>query len=287
MRYRSADEDSARWIGFPHRPGDIVISARSKSGTTWVQMIGALLVFQSPDLPEPLATLSPWVDWLGEPRDEVLARLDAQTHRRILKTHTPLDGLPLDPRVTYLVVARQPLDAAVSLYHQGENLDRVRMQELTGAPVPTGDRPALDAWLRGWIAWDGDPRAHLDSLPGVVHHLGDAWARRHDQNVVLVHYADLAADREGGMRRLADRLGIEGPEDRWPALVEAAGFDRMRERAEEVAPDPAGVLVDRAAFFRRGSSGAAREVLTGEDLTRFRARLDDLAPPDLVAWLDR
>ena len=44
QRYESDDEDSARWIGFPFRAGDIVISTRSKSGTTWMQMICALLV---------------------------------------------------------------------------------------------------------------------------------------------------------------------------------------------------------------------------------------------------
>lgn len=57
-RYRSADEDSGRWLGFPFRQGDLVISTRSKSGTTWVQMICALLEFQTPELPRPLAELS-------------------------------------------------------------------------------------------------------------------------------------------------------------------------------------------------------------------------------------
>jgi sulfotransferase family protein len=46
----------------------------------------------------------------------VFAQLAAQEHRRFIKTHTPLDGIPLDPRVTYLVTARHPLDVAVSLY---------------------------------------------------------------------------------------------------------------------------------------------------------------------------
>jgi hypothetical protein len=53
-RYQSPDEDSARWLGFPFRQGDIVISTRSKTGTTWVQMICALLIFQDPELPAPL-----------------------------------------------------------------------------------------------------------------------------------------------------------------------------------------------------------------------------------------
>ena len=60
LRYRSSDEDSDRWSQFRFRPGDIVISTRSKHGTTWMQMICALLVFQSTDLPMPLSDLSPW-----------------------------------------------------------------------------------------------------------------------------------------------------------------------------------------------------------------------------------
>src|SRR5690349_4032189 len=118
VRYRSSDEDSARWLGFPPRPGDIVISTRSKSGTTWMQMICALLIFQTPDLPAPLAELSPWLDWLTSPADEVYAELAAQPHRRFIKTHTPLDGVPLHEQCTYVVVARHPLDMAVSLHHQ-------------------------------------------------------------------------------------------------------------------------------------------------------------------------
>jgi hypothetical protein len=50
----------------------------------------------------------------------------AQTHHRFIKTHTPLDGIPLDSRATYLVVARNPLDAVESLHHQGANIDRAK-----------------------------------------------------------------------------------------------------------------------------------------------------------------
>src|ERR1700677_538611 len=114
-RYTAPDEGSARWWGFPSRPGDIVVSTRSKSGTTWVQMICLLLVFGRPELPDRLGRLSPWLDWLVEPEADVFARLAAQTHRRVIKTHTPLDGVPLHPRVTYIVVGRHPLDVAVSL----------------------------------------------------------------------------------------------------------------------------------------------------------------------------
>jgi hypothetical protein len=289
-RYRSADEDSARWRGFPFRRGDIVISTRSKSGTTWMQMICALLIFQTGELPEPLGQLSPWLDWLGIPRHELFARLSAQTHRRFIKTHTPLDGIPLDPGATYIVVARHPLDMAVSLYHQGDNIDRTRLRQLTGQPEPAqppAARPPLHEWLLSWIDWEGRSSEQLDSLPGVLWHVSDAWQRRHEPNIVLTHYDDLAADLEGEMRRLAARLGIGVAESTWPEIVSAAGFDQMRARAERSAPDPADILKDRSLFFRRGSSGAGREVLSIDELAHYHARVEHLAPADVLAWLHR
>ncbi len=290
VRYRSPDEDSARWLRLRFRPRDIVISTRSKSGTTWMQLICALLVFQDPELPEPLTELSPWVDWLVLPEAETFARVDAQQHRRFLKTHTPLDEIPLDDRVTYIVVVRDPLDLAVSLYFHGDNLDRARIRERTGQPEPTTPappRPPIDEWLPAWIDWDGNPRDRLDSLPGVMHHLSDAWARRHEPNIVLAHYDDLSEDLNAEMRRLAGRLGIVVPDATWPTLVEAAGFEQMRDRAGVLVPDKDGVLKDRAHFFRRGSSGAARELLSDDGVARYRDRAAQLAPPDLLTWLHR
>jgi aryl sulfotransferase len=290
IRYRSSDEDSGRWRDFPLRPGDVVISTRSKSGTTWMQMICALLIFQSPELPAPLPRLSPWLDWLVVPDDEVKALLRAQTHRRFIKTHTPLDGVPIEPAVSYIVVARHPLDMAVSLYHQGDNIDRERLRQLTGAPPPDGPAPErvpLPAWLARWVEADSDPRQELDSLPGVMWHLRDAWSRRGEPNVRLVHYDDLLADLEGEMRRIAAWLGVEVAPERWPALVEAATFARMRQRADVLTPNTAGVLKDNRAFFRRGRSRAGREVLGPADLARYHDLTARMATPDLLAWLHR
>jgi hypothetical protein len=286
-RYVSDDDDSGRWEGFSFRDGDIVISTRSKSGTTWMQMICALLVFRTPSFPAPLDTLSPWVDHTVEPVADVFARLAAQSHRRFVKTHTPLDGLPLDPRATYVVVARHPLDMAVSLYHQGGNLDRSRLAELTGVPARRGaERPPLHEWLVRWTTNEATALEQPDSLVGVVHHVCDAWSRR-GPNVVLVHYADLLADLPGQMQRLAERLGLDVPSEELASLAEAATFSRMRSRARELVPDTLGVLKDPSAFFRAGRSGSGRAVLTPGELASYETRVAGLAPPDVVAWLHR
>ena len=162
------------------------------------------------------------------------------------------------------------------------------MAELTGVPArPATPRPPVHDWLVAWTRRDTTALEQPDSLVGVLHHVGDAWSRRTAPNVLLVHYADLLADLEGEMRRVADRLAVEVPEHAWPALVEAATFTRMRSRAADVAPNALGVLRDPVAFFRRGGSGAGRELLTAEELAAYDERVAALAPPDLLAWLHR
>ena len=115
-------------------------------------------------------------------------------------------------------------------------------------------------------------------------HLSDAWARRHEPNVLLVRYDDLLADLDGQMRLLARQLGIAVPEQAWPALVRAATFESMRGSADTVVPT-AGLFKSNAAFFRRGTSGAGREILSDEELAAYHARVSQLAPSDMLTWL--
>lgn len=278
-------EDNHRWAGFEHRPGDIVISTRTKCGTTLTQMLCALLVFQDPVLPAPLGAISPWLDFSVEPVEVVRERLDAQQHRRIIKTHTPLDGLPLDHRVTYLVVGRHPLDVAVSLYHHGRNIDRARLAQLSGTSATPGPTGPLAEWLRTWMDPDVPVDEQLDTLPGLIHHVADAWERGGEQNVVLLHYRDLSSDVDGQLRALAPRLGIEVPESRWPALAEAASFEAMKRRAAWLAPDRLGVIRNPDAFFRSGRSGDGQRLVGDAELHHYQRRISELAPPALRTWL--
>ncbi len=216
--------------------------------------------------------------------------LETQTHRRIIKTHTPLNGIPIDKRATYFVVARDPLDQAISLFHQSTNLDRRRLGQLTGEiPSAPGTAPSLDLpqWLLAWVDWHGRPEDNLDSLPGVMWHYRDAWARRGEANVALFHYDDLVRDLGGQMRRVADLLGIAVSEGQWPEFERAASFEEMQARATHLVPDPKGILIDQKRFFRRGSSGEGAEVLSAEEVAHYRERIAELGPPDLIQWLDR
>ena len=288
VRYDEGLTDSRRWDGFELRPGDIVISTPSKCGTTWLQMICALLVFQTPHLPDPLTRLSPWLDMRLRPREEVHELLRRQQHRRVIKTHTPLDGLPWSPEVTYVVAGRDPRDVAVSMEHHRSNLDgQVIEQALaavaTGddtAPQPPRARPATRRErLLEWVEGGG--------LQGLVWHLQTAWERSGHDNLVLMHYTDMSEDPPGRMKELADRLQINVPAAAWPDLVEAASFAGMRRQARRVVPDEQmGLFRDHQRFFRSGTVGQWRENFDEELHHRYESALHRLVPdPPMAHWL--
>jgi len=299
-RYEGVVYDSRRWEGFELRAGDIIISTPPKCGTTWTQMICALLVLQEPELPLPLDTLSPWIDMVTRARSEVFADLAAQTHRRFIKTHTPLDGIPNDPAVTYIYVGRDPRDVALSMDHHIDNMDvggfleqREQAAAIDGIelgplhrppPRPDGDRDRFWRWVD-----DETPSTHSGStLRYTVEHLQSFRDAADDLDVVSLHYDDLKADLEGQMRALAAHLGIDVGEDRWPALVQAATFESMRSRADTTVPGGGRAhWIDPAAFFSRGTSGQWRDLLDDADLARYAARVRSLASDDLVEWLHR
>ncbi|MFC6023356.1 sulfotransferase domain-containing protein [Plantactinospora solaniradicis] len=289
--------DSSRWDGFAFRDGDIVISTPPKCGTTWTQMICALLIFQSTEFPRPLDEMSVWPDALFRPHDDLLAELAAQRHRRFMKTHTPFDGLPHDDRVTYICVGRDPRDTAISFDNHVKNTDpdaatAVRAAAVArgdvaeaspggrAAPMPEGPGSARHRFW-GWIYNDEDV---VVGLPAMLRLLDSFWRARHQPNVVLLHYAAMKADLDGTMRGLATQLGIEIPEERWPELVRAAGFDQMKSRAKELAPE-IDAWRDPSRFFNRGSNGQWRDLLDAKDLRHYELRVRDLADPDLVTWL--
>jgi hypothetical protein len=299
-RYRSIVYDSDRWDGVELRPGDILISTPPKCGTTWTQMICALLVLQTADLPAPLSELSPWVDQEIRSRKALRSMLEGMAHRRFLKTHTPLDGLPRVDGVTYLLVGRDPRDVGLSMDHHMGNLNaesfRVAREQAAAEdgielppmiPPPSRlDDPVQRFW--GWVDSEVPVTEIGSSLRRTLEHFATFWGVT-DLDVVLLHYDDLQADLEGGMRRLATHLGIDVSAHRWPALVEAATFASMRDRAPVTAPNGGrGHWHDDQAFFHRGTSGQWRDVLTTEaDLARYAARVDEVAARDLAAWAHR
>lgn len=255
-------------------------------------MLCALLVFDGPQFPATLEQMSYWVDMLNKSVDSMLAAYSALPHRRFMKTHTPLDGLPIHRDVTYVVVGRDPRDVMVSMEHHMANMNIDRFLELRAQAVglddlgELGPRPSpSDDPSERFREFVQSSATNRLTLASVLHHLDSAWQRRHEPNIAMFHYADYRADLPNELMRMAAALGIDLTPMRAVELAGEASLDKMRDRTDEVVPNAStGQWKNNSAFLRGGSPGEWRARCDGSDLAAYEQRVSALVSPELAAW---
>ena len=274
--------DNRRWDMLDIRPDDVFVVTPPKCGTTWMQTIVALLLSGDPEVETELSVKMPWVDIRIREMPEVAERLDAMTHRRSMKSHTPMDGLPLDDQAQYICVFRHPLDAHFSY-----------RKHLRNIPMPWFDhwypeddvdgvtfRRFLDGGAEGF---DGDamPLAHI------IQHYKAAAALAVRPNVSLFHYADMIRDLPGTFTKLADLLDITHSPHVLDQLIQAATFDNMKANATRFAPSGGkGFMRSDTEFFNSGTSGKWDGNLTDKELQAYELMMDAHLTPKGRAWLE-
>ena len=274
--------DNRRWDMVDIRPDDIFVVTPPKCGTTWTQTIVALLLSGDPDVETELSVKMPWVDIRIREMSEVAARLAAMTHRRSMKSHTPMDGLPLDEQAHYICVFRHPLDAHFSYRKHVRNIPMSWFD--TWYPEDDAEGITFRRFLDGGAeGFDGDamPLAHI------IQHYKAAAALADRPNVSLLHYADMSKDLAGTFAKLADVLNISHSPDVMAQLVQAATFDNMKANAERYAPSGGkGFMKSDSDFFHSGTSGKWDGKLTKAELTAYDAMMDAHLTPRQRAWLE-
>ena len=113
------------------------------------------------------------------------------------------------------------------------------------------------------------------------------WAARARPNMLMVHFADLKADLDGEMRRIARFLDIETPAALWPQLVQAATFEDMRRDGKTIMPTAIGGWArGHEDFLFKGNNERWREVLAPDDIALYRERASQELSPALGRWLE-
>lgn len=278
--------DNRRWDSIELRSDDVIVVTPPKSGTTWMQTIVALLFSGDPEIDTQLSQKMPWVDIRFRPIAEVSARINAMPQRRCLKSHTPLDGLPLEGTAQYIAVFRHPLDAHFSYRAHLRNTPLTFFDHLYPDPDPqrVTFRHFLDGGAEGGPeGFDGDamPLAHI------LRHYRTALALAAHPNVTLFHYSDMCRDLAGTFARVCDLLDITLPRARLVPLIEAARFENMRANAERFAPAAgSGFFKSDRDFFHSGSSGKWHGQLTPDEVQAYGAMMDAHLSPQDRAWLE-
>lgn len=276
--------DSTFWDDFPFRDDDIIISTYMKSGTTWLQQIVAQLLFNGEEGLE-VAEMSPWIDLRMPPKEVKLPAVEAQTHRRFLKTHLPVDALVYSPKAKYIYIGRDGRDVVWSLYNHHANASAAWFGALNDTPGRVGPPmgPASDdvrQYFLDWLANDGQP------FWSFWENARTWWEIRDLPNLHMMHFGDLKADMPAEIRRLAAFLEISIDESKWDAIVEHCSFDYMKRNASKSVPLD-GVFWEGGAktFINKGTNGRWRDLLTAEDCKTYEDRALAELGPDCAKWV--
>ncbi|PHS28707.1 MAG: sulfotransferase [Robiginitomaculum sp.] len=276
--------DSAIWDEFAFRDDDIIITSYAKSGTTWLQQIVAQLIFQGEEGLN-VADMSPWLDFRLPPKREKLADLEAQTHRRFVKTHLPVDALRFSPKAKYLYIARDGRDVLWSYYnHHSKHMPQ--MYERMAAVCPPDIEPfappqkEVVGYFHEWLARDGWPIwPYWDNI-------NSWWAVRDLPNVMMLHFSALKADLPGQMRKISAFLDIPIDESKWDTIVQHCTFEYMKANAEQNTP-LGGLMWEGGAktFINKGTNGRWRDLLSAQECKDYEKLAVAKLGPECAHWL--
>jgi len=276
--------DSTIWNDFQFRDDDIVIATYAKAGTTWVQQIVSQLLFDGEEGLE-VAHMSPWLDLRVPPKELKLPEVEAQKHRRFVKTHLPVDALVFSPEAKYLYIARDGRDVVWSMYNHHVSANESWYDALNNTPGRIGppiEKPpeSTRQYFLGWLERDGHP------FWPFWDNLRSWWAIRDLPNVHFLHFAELKRDMPGEIRRIAAFLDVPIDESHWHAILEHCSFDYMKKNATKSVP-LGGAFWDGGAktFVHKGTNGRWRDVLTSDDNARYEAKAVAELGKDCAAWL--
>jgi aryl sulfotransferase len=278
--------DSTIWNRFSFRPDDVIISTYAKSGTTWTQQIvGQILFAGDPEIR--VAELSPWLDMRLPTEAEKFALLEAQRHRRFIKTHLPLDAFVFRPELKHIYIARDGRDIAWSMHNHANSFvpefyDVLNSLEgRVGPPLEVAERDILKFFHR-WLDEDGAPFWSL------WENVRTWWQARHLPNVLMLHYADMKSDLPGTVRRIAAFLGVELDAETFARVVRHSSFEWMKANADKVAPLGGAIFEGGAsAFINKGRNGRWQDVLPSPDSAAYEARAQAELGPECARWLAR
>jgi aryl sulfotransferase len=254
----------------------------------------SLLIFRS-DEPVPLDQVFPWWEVNRRPVEDVVGDLEAQSHRRSVKTHVPFDAVPRFDAVKYIHVSRDGRDVCMSYHNHcmGFRPEALARMDAIGLADPTLRRP--------YPRVDPDPAVHFHSwlTTGAITGQQDgtpylsyfAYERsffdaRKAENLLFVHYNDLQADLLGEMRRVAQFLDIDISDEEIERMAGSATFSAMRKEAAKLIPNVAKNFEGGALrLVNKGQSGRWRGVYDEADVDLFIEKLRKAVPEPYADWL--
>ncbi len=229
--------------------------------------------------------MSPWLDIRVPSKEVKLAAVEAQTHRRFLKTHLPVDVLVFSPKAKYIYIVRDGRDVVWSLYNHHVNANEAWYEALNNTPGLVGlpiEKPpeSIEQYFHDWLEKDGYP------FWSFWENVKSWWKIRHLPNVLLIHFAELKKDMPSQIRRIAEFLEIAIDEAKWNAILEHCSFAYMKQNAPKSVPH-GGAFWDGGAqtFIHKGTNGRWRDTLTTQESQKYERVAREQLGEACAYWL--
>jgi len=250
----------ARGKDFQPRPGDVIITPWSKSGTTWIQQIVHGLRSGGDMDFDDISRISPWI----EVADALGIDLDADQGwwPRAFKSHYSYIDVPKGAR--YIVSFREPRSVMVSYYrfHEGSLFEpgTVTMAE----------------YLAGYLKRERgkDYWTHMESW----------WSQRDSDDVLLLSFELMQEDLRPAVGKVADFIGIDADADLVDLVTKQSSREFMLEHGDR--------FDDLLHRERAAAVGAPAAYASGSKITdgNFDPARYELTPDILLAmeanWRD-
>jgi len=276
--------DSTMWNDFKFRDDDIIISTYAKTGTTWVQQIVSQLLFEGEE-GLPVADMSPWIDLRVPPKEVKIPEVEAQEHRRFIKTHLPVEALVFSPIAKYIYIARDGRDVLWSLHNHHSTANEVWYGALNDSPGLVGPpigkpEPDIVKYYHEWLDKDGFP------FWSFWENVKSWWAIRDLPNVYMLHFGNLKEDMPGEIRKIAAFLDIPINEDVWDDILLHCSFDYMKANATASTP-LGGAFWDGGAdnFVYKGVNGRWKDMLSDEESQKYEKLALEQLGQECFDWL--
>lgn len=255
----------------------LIIIGHPKSGNTWLRTMISRLYQTRLGMPSDFTVKTDELALRDARAPRLLASNGYYSYEGVIGEALAEDAPPSELRTKNIVLlARNPMDIAVSWFHQFKKRQSVRKQELINAFIEHPiDRNEIEMW---------DFVRHSDiGLPLLIDFL-NTWERRvaRLENAIVVRYEDLRTDTVAELERVARLLDEDFSESELRDAVDWTSFDNMQKMEREGQFRRGGVqLIDpndpTTRKVRRGKIGGFREDFDAEQV----AELEELTATKL------
>ncbi|GFT29376.1 hypothetical protein NPIL_572501 [Nephila pilipes] len=244
-------------MDFVPNPGDIIISSYPKTGTTWLQYIVLQIISKGNLFPawEDMDKICPYLEMVG------ISGLEPLKPPRMCMHHIPYNLVQKNENAKVLYIYRRPEDTLVSYYHFLKGLREDKMD--------------FDLFFENFLSGNIGYGRYFEHIMSYLDH-------KDDDNLLLISYEKLHANRKEEILRIAKFLGeeyarsISENESILNSIIEKTSFNHMKSNLSASIPmiskedKCAGLKPKKIDFFRKGTVGDGKNLLSPEQMKHLK-----------------